>query len=235
MNTQSAPVIPVRVKRGAPRRGRPLDAAKHRRIVAAATDAFLKRGFGATSMDYVARRARVSKMTVYTHFTSKEALFGAIIDVLAGGLVARIEELELGDHPPAPALRQFGRKYLELALAASSVALHRMIVTEAGRVPRLGRLIYETGPVQIVGALARFLRSRKELALADPHRAAEQFLGMTLGQAQLRLLLHARPVAEIHAGIDAAVDHAVDLFLNGALAARRPYPDATSPAMPAGG
>jgi TetR/AcrR family transcriptional repressor of mexJK operon len=220
MNTQPAPAIPGQAKRSPARRGRPLDAAKHQRIVAAATDAFLKRGFDATSMDLVARRAGVSKMTVYTHFTSKEALFGAIIEVLAGGLVARIEELELGDHPPAPALRQFGRKYLELALAASSVALHRVVVAEAARAPRLGRTIFQNGPVQIVGALARFLRGRKELTLPDPHRAAEQFLGMVLGHAQLRLLLQARPVADVHGGIGAAVDHAVDLFLHGALAAK---------------
>ena len=69
------------------RRGRPLDAAKHERIVAAATQAFLELGFNATSMDLVARRAKVSKVTVYTHFKNKKSLFGAIIDGLAGTLV----------------------------------------------------------------------------------------------------------------------------------------------------
>jgi TetR/AcrR family transcriptional regulator, mexJK operon transcriptional repressor len=221
MNTQPAPAIPRRAKRTAPRRGRPLDAAQHRRIMAAATEAFLKRGFNATSMDLVARRAGVSKVTIYTHFTSKEALFAAIIDVLAGSLVARIEELELGDHPPGPALRQFGRKYLELALAASSVALHRVIVAEAARAPQLGRLIFEYGPVQIVNALARFLRSRKDLDLPDPRLAAEQFLGMVLGHAQLRLLLNARPAAEVRGSIAKVVDHAVEIFLSGVHASAR--------------
>src|SRR5262249_29879004 len=91
------------------KRGRPLHAAKHERIIAAATEAFLDFGFNAANMDLVAQRANVSKMTVYTHFKSKEALFGAIIDGLAGGLVAHINRFAVGDMEPEPALRQFGR------------------------------------------------------------------------------------------------------------------------------
>lgn len=214
MNTRPAIAIPAG---GAPagRRGRPLDPRKHRQIISAATEAFLARGFAATSMDHVARRAGVSKVTIYTHFRNKEALFGAIIDSLAGGLVERIEELALDDMAPGPALRQFGRRYLELALAASSVALHRTVVAESARLPRLGRLIYECGPVQIVSALATFLARSKDLRITDPRLAAEQFLGMVLGHAQLRLLLSARPGAEVRGSIGKVVDHAVEIFLNG--------------------
>jgi TetR/AcrR family transcriptional repressor of mexJK operon len=217
MNTRPAPGIP----QGGPlvppgvRRGRPFDAAKHERIIAVATQAFLELGFNATSMDLVARRAKVSKVTVYSHFKNKQALFGAIIDGLAGRLVARIEGFAPGDQAPAPALRQFGRMYLDLALASSSVALHRVVVAECARIPDLGPLIYRHGPARVVSALADFLVRQKGLRLADPRLAAEQFLGMVLGHAQLRLLLNARPAAEVRAGIGRVVDHAVDLFLGG--------------------
>lgn len=217
MNTIPAPGIPRRGKVRVPgaRRGRPLDAAKHERIVTAATQAFLELGFNATSMDLVARRAKVSKVTVYTHFKNKESLFGAIIDGLAGTLVSRIGRFALGDMAPAPALRQFGRMYLELALAASSLALHRVVVAETARIPALGPLIYRQGPAQVVAALADFLVRQKDLRLANPRLAAEQFLGMVLGHGQLRLLLNARPAGEVRAGIGHVVDHAVDLFLDG--------------------
>jgi TetR/AcrR family transcriptional repressor of mexJK operon len=222
MSTRGAIGNPARGRSAVARRGRPLDAEKHRQILAAATQIFLARGFAGTSMDLVARRAGVSKVTVYTHFHNKEALFGAIIHDLAAGLVARIEEMALRDQAPGPALRQFGRRYLELALAESSVALHRTIVAESARLPRLGRLIYDCGPTQVVRALARFLGASKALRLRNPQLAAEQFLGMVLGHAQLRLLLSGRPPAEVRAGIEATVDHAVDLFLNGALAGSPP-------------
>jgi TetR/AcrR family transcriptional repressor of mexJK operon len=225
MNTRPAPENPARGRRvTSPRRGRPLDAGKHERILAAATDAFLQRGFDGTSMDLVAQRAGVSKVTVYTHFHSKEVLFGAIVDGLASRLVRRIEELAVGDLPPGAALRQFGRRYLELALAASSVDLHRVVVAESARIPELGPVIFEHGPAQVVASLAGFLARRKELRIADPRLAAEQFLGMVLGHGQLRLLLNAGPAAEVRGGIAKVVDHAVEIFLCGvgASAAKTP-------------
>ena len=199
------------------RRGRPLDAAKHKSIVAAATAAFLELGFKAASMDLVARRANVSKVTVYSHFKSKEALFAAIIDGLAGRLVARIDRLALGNMATEPALRRFGRMYLELVVASSSLALHRVVIAESARIPTLGALIYQHGPVKIVRSLADFLARQTALRLSDPRLAAEQFLGMVLGHNQLRLLLNARQRMEVRADIERSVDHAVQLFLNGAL------------------
>ncbi len=48
-------------------------------ILAAATRTFLAGGFGAVSMDTIAREAGVSKATVYAHFAGKEDLFGAMV------------------------------------------------------------------------------------------------------------------------------------------------------------
>ena len=217
---------PVKARSSAAARapGRPASADKRRRILKVATAAFLERGFAPTSMDLIARRANVSKVTVYAHFKSKEALFGAIIDGLAGGLVTRINRFALGDVAPEVALRQVGRLYLELVLTSSSLALHRFVMAESARIGGLGRVIYENGPVQIVGGLADFLVRQRDLSIPDPRLAAEQFFGMVLGHAQLRLLLHARPARAVRAGIAATVDRAVDIFLHGV--ARRDQPAA---------
>ena len=50
-------------------------ARKRRAIVEAATTLFLENGYRGTSMDQIAAVARVSKQTVYKHFSDKEALF----------------------------------------------------------------------------------------------------------------------------------------------------------------
>lgn len=202
--------------------GRPPDPAKHERILEAATQSFLERGFNATSMDLVARRAGVSKVTIYAHFKNKEVLFGAIVDGLAGRLLARINKFAIGDMHLKKALRQVGRMYLDLALAASSLALHRVVVAESARINGLGRVIYDNGPVQVVGGLADFLARQKSVKLSDPSLAAEQFFGMVLGHAQLRLLLNARPAREVRACIGRVVDHAVEIFLHGVPPAGRP-------------
>src|SRR5207248_5302952 len=48
-------------------------------IVAAALEVFGERGFAATKLADVARRAGVTKGTVYLYFDSKEALFKAVV------------------------------------------------------------------------------------------------------------------------------------------------------------
>jgi len=201
-------------------RGRPADSRKHAGILAVAMDVFLERGYHAASMDLIAKRANVSKITVYAHFSNKEALFSAIIAELAGRLTGTIQRLALADLPPAQALRQVGHAYLDLALAPRSLALHRLVVAEAARHPQLGRLIFRNGPMAIVATLADYLKAQPSLRIADPDLAAQQFLGMVLAQNQLRLLLATRPSARSGAGIDPMIDHAVELFLNGCRRAR---------------
>jgi AcrR family transcriptional regulator len=196
-------------------RGRSPDPAKHAGILAAAEELFLELGFRAASMDLVAQRANVSKMTVYAHFPSKRALFAAIIDDLASQLARAIAGFGLEDMPPEAALRLAGRQYLTLALKPSSLALHRLVVAEAARTPGLGPLIYESGPAQIVRALAEYLARRRELDIADPQLAAEQFLGAVLGHVQLQLLLEVGGARQRRAAIDRMVDHAVQVFCHG--------------------
>ncbi|HEX2890361.1 TetR/AcrR family transcriptional regulator [Vineibacter terrae] len=187
-------------------------------MLSAATQIFLERGYDAASMDMVALHAGVSKATIYSHFTSKDALFGAIIDALVKGMVIDIGRLAVDQAPPEQVLTQVGRAYLDLALAARSLALHRLVVVEAARTTGLGKLIYRTGPARLADALARYLERQPALAVADVRLAAEQFLGMVLGHAQLRLLLKAAPPQHARADIDRLVTQAVATFLRGAFA-----------------
>jgi|GEM_PF-2234548 len=57
-------------------------STKQTQIVEAAAALFLRSGFGAVSMDMIAATANVSKRTVYSYFSTKEALFVAVMDAL---------------------------------------------------------------------------------------------------------------------------------------------------------
>ena len=61
------------------RRGRPANEALGQTIVDAACELFVELGFQATTLDKVAQRAKISKLSIYRHFENKEALFGAAI------------------------------------------------------------------------------------------------------------------------------------------------------------
>ena len=66
------------VRRG----GRPSREASERLgelILGAATELFLSQGFGATSIEAVAQRVRISKRTFYHRFPDKAALFAAVV------------------------------------------------------------------------------------------------------------------------------------------------------------
>jgi AcrR family transcriptional regulator len=60
---------------------------RRRALVAAATRAFARNGFAATSLDDVAAEAGVSKVLIYRHFDSKSELYQAALDEVAEQLV----------------------------------------------------------------------------------------------------------------------------------------------------
>lgn len=55
-------------------------AERREQILRAATEAFARSGFAATSLDEVAAEAGVTRMVVYAHFESKTVLYQAVLD-----------------------------------------------------------------------------------------------------------------------------------------------------------
>jgi AcrR family transcriptional regulator len=64
--------------------------ARHEQILAAATRAFARNGFAATSLDDVAAEAGISKVILYRHFVSKADLYLAVLDRACARLVAAV-------------------------------------------------------------------------------------------------------------------------------------------------
>src|SRR5207244_4625882 len=68
-------------------------------ILAAALEEFSARGFAATRLDDVARRAGVAKGTIYLYFRDKESLFQELVRTMLSPLVGAIEAAPLRDLP----------------------------------------------------------------------------------------------------------------------------------------
>lgn len=202
------------------RRARGLSQAKNRAILEAAARVFLESGFHRAGMDRIARKARVSKQTVYNHYRAKEDLFSAIIRDRAGGLVSGLSRRLRGRGRATDALRAFGEDFLSFILSPAILSFYRLLVAEGGRRGELGAVAYAQGPAQAVEALAAFLAERGragELRVPDPQSSAEMLLGLLRGQHQLRALFGAGP-APTPKRIAAWVADAVEIFL----AAHRP-------------
>jgi TetR/AcrR family transcriptional regulator, mexJK operon transcriptional repressor len=184
-------------------------------ILAAADRAFLANGFGAVSMDAIAREANVSKATVYAHFAGKEELFGAVIGSECERYLADFSAAELDPCDVRASLTVLGRRFLELVLSPEGIALHRIILGEVTRFPLLGEVFWRAGPERQRVQIEAFLRSAAAsgtLSFRDTRLAAEQFLSLVRGEIQLRQLLRLEADADEPSIRDVVVG-AVDTFM----------------------
>jgi AcrR family transcriptional regulator len=76
-----------------PCRWRRRKEARPEEIIDAALALFVEKGFSATRLDDVAKRAGISKGTLYLYFDSKEAIFRAVVETLIGPQLKQIEKL----------------------------------------------------------------------------------------------------------------------------------------------
>jgi TetR/AcrR family transcriptional repressor of mexJK operon len=202
------------------RGGRPSKAAAEQlahRIVEAATELFFTLGYGATTIEAVARRARVSKRTFYHRFKDKSALFSAVVHRTIERLRPPPEVPLLHGASLAEILHRLSHLILRAALSTPAIQLHRLIIAESSRFPKLARVVTNEGASEegirlIAGLLEREARGGR-LPLDDPTFAAEQFLHMLVAGPQRRALGLGTPMT---AGeIDAWARAVVNLFLNG--------------------
>jgi AcrR family transcriptional regulator len=189
--------------------------SKAESILAAAKRSFLAAGFGAVSMDAIAREAAVSKATVYAHFAGKEDLFGAVIGGECERYFARFSAGELDPRDVPGSLRILGRRFLELLLSPDAIALYRIILAEVTRFPGLGEVFWRAGPERQRVQIEAFLKSAAAsgtLALSDTRLAAEHFVSLVRGDIQVRHLLRLEADGD-WLGIGPAVEGAVATFL----------------------
>lgn len=196
-----------------PRIAGQIDLAKREAILNAAGAVMAERGLSA-SMAEVARRACVSKQTIYNHYGSKAELVGALSERRTEEMTAPLKTPEATDHPE-DALAGFARSLLATAIAPRSVAFMRVVIQSAGEMPELAQALYEAGPRTSRARLAEFLASEHaagRLDVPDPRQAAEFFGGMALGSYQMAGLLGAdRELND--AEIDAIAREAATRFL----------------------
>ena len=190
------------------------ESPKRQLVVDAAGALFMAHGYGAVSMDAVARAAGVSKATLYAYFTSKDQLFAAIIGQACDQKIALGEMLPAEVSDIRAALTVFGRRLLGFFLEERALAIHRVVIAESTRFPELGRAFYDHGPAALLRTFGAWLAeqtAQARLGVTDPATAAEQFVALLRTSVFLRASLGlARPT---DAEIDATVEAAVTTFL----------------------
>jgi AcrR family transcriptional regulator len=163
----------------APRRkGRPRDASADERILAAAAQLILTRGFDNMTVDEVAATARAGKATVYRRWAGKEDLaFAALEQLYSTQLPVPNTGILRED------LRIATRQALEFSSSETGRAYMRMTVAESLRDPRVGALYTAAFEGQEAAAREMFQRGIDRGELRPDFRmdaAVDWFAGMMI-------------------------------------------------------
>jgi TetR/AcrR family transcriptional regulator, mexJK operon transcriptional repressor len=200
-------------------------------LIAAATQVFLRDGYGFASIDKVASEAGVSTRTIYERFKNKAELLGAVITRLVDGKMTTVPAPgELDRMEPREALIAIGLAITGRACHPDAAALFRIVATEAHRFPELARKMREANKARVHDAIAGYLRSqvrRGTLTLSDPDGAAN-LVGQMICSQLHECMLFGSQSEMVALDSVAHLNLVVDIFLNGALSRA----DAPTPSTP---
>jgi len=147
-------------------------AKRRQSILSAALEEFSARGFEATRLDDVARRAGIAKGTIYLYFRDKETLFQELVRDMLSPLVGTIEALGAADLPLSALADHFVDLFVREVYETRRKDVVRLMIAEGRRFPKLAEFYYREVLSRIVGAVRALLSraaARGEVAagLAD--------------------------------------------------------------------
>jgi TetR/AcrR family transcriptional repressor of mexJK operon len=171
-----------------PRIAGQIDLAKTEAILEATAQAIFERGAG-VSVDEIARRAGVSKQTVYNHYGSKSDLVRALIQRRTDMITA---PLDVPPGRPEEALAAYARLLLETIALPRGLTIFRILIASVGSDPEVAQAAFRGGVGVSRAKLAEFLARENgagRLSVPDPGEAAEFFSGMVVSQRQMSGLM----------------------------------------------
>ena len=147
-----------------------VDETKTEAILEAARTLFSEQG-GGVSMEAIARRAGVSRQTLYNRVPSK---------------------LEIGQALASRRMDAISAPLRDKICSDDGKASMRGVALMSPHAPEVARAIYAAGPGESLRRLSAWLAEQDRagrLSVPDPDAAAEMFSGMVLGHGHLRGVL----------------------------------------------
>ena len=167
------------------RSGRPPDAAIEGRILAAAGQLMMERGYSGSTMDDIAAAAQVSKITLYRRFPDKRSLLKSVVETKCRTFLPHNTFALPQGSPPDKVLEHIGVQLLSLISDPEAVNLVRMLVTEGPKMPEVVDDFFASGPRPVKAKMAEMLESfRKQgyLSFDSAEEAREMFYGLVVGR-----------------------------------------------------
>jgi len=165
----------------------------------------------------IQREAAVSKSAVYAHYSTKEALFIAVVEAECRTFTDKMRGIEFRPGGIKEALKVLARTYLDILLSPSGLALARVVIAEAPRFPALAHTFYLVGPNVVVHIVSEYFQQAAasgeiDMSLVGYETASKLFLSLVRSEPQIQSLTH--PDLQLtNEQIDGWVDSVVTTFL----------------------
>ena len=168
-----------------------IDETKTEAILQAATDLTAERG-AKVSMEAIAKRAGVSKQTLYNRFPSRVEIARAVAARRSNLLTQPLRS----EGNAEAVLTAYAAGLLEKIVVEHAATAIRSIALLSTETPELGEAVYRAGPGEGLSRLSAWLTEQDRagvLKVPDPTAAAEMYSGMVLGHGHLRAVLGLAP------------------------------------------
>jgi TetR/AcrR family transcriptional regulator, mexJK operon transcriptional repressor len=165
-------------------------AEKRASILRAARPIILRDGLGGSSLDRVAAEGRISKMTLYRHFPSKEALFEGLVISMCEYMREGLETAPVAEvgKPTVIRLTDELHAFTAALTEPDALALYRLIVADGWRLQGLARVFDQSGMRVIRLRIAELLETGG-LPPTESRQGAAEIIALALGDAYQRAVL----------------------------------------------
>jgi len=143
-------------------RRKPRSANKREALLAAALEEFSSRGFEATRLEDVAKRAHVAKGTIYLYFRDKESLFQELIRTMLTPVIGTVEMLGEADIPMPVLARQLVEFFVTEIYETRRKDVIRLMIAEGRRFPKLAEFYYREVLARVLAAMRKLLARAAE-------------------------------------------------------------------------
>lgn len=189
-------------------------SARGQLILATAQHLFLKHGYDDTSLEMIISEAGGSRRSIYSEFGNKQGLLLAVIKSMVATQTNTLTNIDL-KLAPADALKIICSRFVVGLLSKEMVALFRLVTHLAVKMPEIGQIVYEKGPLVGIRPIVNYfeyLEAQNILVISDKLFSAQLLIEMVSGHLHMKTLL--LPEQKLTAKeIDDYVDKAVKQFL----------------------
>lgn len=187
-------------------------------VLDAALAVFVEKGFAAAKVEEVAKRAGVSKGTVYLYFPSKEALIEGIVRRAVAPIAVRaLPDLEQFEGDPRLPITMLLTVLVQQLAQPDKIAVPRLILREVMSFPSIAELYRKEVLGKVMPALTGLIRRGVEtgkLRKVDPELTVRSIIGPVLAHVALAEIFGIKPEGE-GLGLDRLVANHLDILFHG--------------------